>query len=441
MDIDKGIVAACLQAGRHGLKELADAGVSKDMLSPVAADALTWIRAHTREHGEMPSMEFFAAKHGELAPAKDPLSVFVAEVKRRHLWQMQTALANSFASLVNSGDVEKAQERIEEYNRTLRKVGTGKASIRSMWDLGPGVWDAYLDAKAGKMGIPTPWFSVNEMTRGFNPGELIILVARLGIGKTWALIMMALEAFFNGYSVLFVSPEMIPTTLASRAFSLHLNMAYGRLRSGRLGAQAEQVLLEKIEDMKGQQGFDLLSSDFRCTPQSIDDAVAIVKPDIVFVDGMYLVKGEGKNRTDRVANVADELKIMAGDYTIPFVCSTQFNREVKKNDPTTVDIGSIGLSDVIGWDADVAFALVQTDDMRRMNEACLKPLKVREGDAVADVWLNWNFETMNFKEQDAEKASLPADGFVQYAQDATVEANRILDSKEKRDGEFGIPFV
>lgn len=444
-DLDLGIVAACLQAGRPGVKQLNDNGVTEEMIAGVdARRAYSFVRAHVREHGAAPSYDLFRSRMGfGLPEVRDPLSVFIELVRERHLWNMQVVFMQEFGEQVNQRKPMLAQECFEKFQRDLRTSRANPAVISSIFSAAEEVIQAYNDAKAGKIGVPFPWPLMNKMTMGANPGDFIVFVARLGIGKTWALLMMAEHAWKNGYHVLFISPEMAKFRLAMRAFSLHLGMSYADIRKGQLGDIQEPLFFENAMALKDEEGFDYLGSNFKCTPQNIEDAVAITRPDIVFVDGLYLVKGDGRNRSETTANVADELKSMAGTYGVPFITSTQFNREVKRNDPSTVDVGNIGISDVVGWDADIAWAIVQTDDMRTNKEMMMRPLKVREGGDLKDIWLDWNFSKMKFSQQEADHDEGFTDNeFDTYAQEATEDTNALLDSPQfgENPTNDGMPF-
>jgi replicative DNA helicase len=403
-DLDIGIVAACVLAGREGIKQLNDAGVTEEMIAGVdARRAYSFVRTHVREHGATPSYDLFRSRVGFTLPTvQDPLSVFIELVKERHLWNMQVSFLQEFGEMVNQRKPMVAQERFESFQRELRTSRANPAVISSIFSAAEEVIQAYNDAKAGKMGIPSPWPQMDSMTLGWNPGDFIVFVARLGIGKTWALLMMAEYAWRQGHQVLFISPEMAKHRLATRVFSLNLGLSYADVRKGQLDDIREPIFYKSAMALKDEEGFDYLGSNFKCTPENIEDAVAITRPDIVFVDGLYLVKGNGKNRTETTANVADELKSMAGTYGIPFVTSTQFNRDVKRNDPS----------------------------------------KIREGDSLGDVWLDWDFDKMLFKQQEADRDDgFTDDEFTAYADKATEDTNAILDARETEgptDG--GIPF-
>jgi intein/homing endonuclease len=272
------------------------------------------------------------------------------------------------------------------------------------------------------------------------PGTECYIADGVVVHNTYLLLMCAIAAWNAGHHVLFISPEMTKESLASRVFSLHLGIGHGRIRDGALGDQGEEVFYKGVKAMQEEDGFDVLDSGFRCSVSSIEDSVSVIKPDIVFGDGIYLFRGEGRTRTDRMAYVADELKAQAGMFRIPYVCTTQFNRQVDKNEPHTADISKLGLSDVIGQNASVAFALIQTDEMRAVMEWMLRPMKLRHGGSMDDIWTRANFETMDFSEQGDIVKNVSDEDVARYANKATLEANELLDKHEK-EGPFGLPSI
>jgi hypothetical protein len=55
------------------------------------------------------------------------------------------------------------------------------------------------------------------------------------------------------------------------------------------------------------------------------------------------------------------------------------------------------MTDVAGWNADLIFGLIQTEEMKKNKRLAFKPLKVREGESE-EIECNWDFTTMNFSE-------------------------------------------
>jgi replicative DNA helicase len=227
--------------------------------------------------------------------------------------------------------------------------------------------------------------------------------------NTWAMILVARAAWLNGYKVLFVCTEMAKARIAQRFYAIHLRMNYQNMRRAKLGDFAEAKMFDEIDSMIENEGIYIVGDDFDITLDSIEAAIYETRPDIVVIDGMYLVKVPGVyDRHTRVSMVADHIKKLAKRYGIVGCASTQFNRTVSDDDPDTIDIANIGITDVIGWDADIAFALVQTGDFKQDGLMKIMMLKMREGE-IMDLVSKWDFKTMDFGQADKPEKAIKND--------------------------------
>ena len=180
--------------------------------------------------------------------------------------------------------------------------------------------------------------------------------------NTFALLMMARQAWMDGHTVLFVGTEMSRLKLAIRFYAIHLGLPYKELRAGMLGEFREDELFKGVQSVLNSEGLYVVGDDFDASIVEIEAAVEEVNPGILFVDGLYLVKNEGKDRHSRVSNNADDLKRLARRKDIPVITSTQFNRDVKQNSKSAVDAGNVGITDVIGWNCLCPESLVVSGD-------------------------------------------------------------------------------
>jgi replicative DNA helicase len=204
--------------------------------------------------------------------------------------------------------------------------------------------------------------------------------------------------------VLFATTEVAQVSVGLRFVALHNQLSYGETRHGKLSVFHEEKMLQSYEDLKLLDGFWVIGGDFDFRPETLDAAIEEKQPDLVILDGAYLLKMDGSNRTEQAAAAFNELKRIAKRRNVAMVATTQFNREVKQNAMASVKIESIGLTDVAGWNADQAFALVQSEDMRADKRVMIKPLKLREG-VCNSVEVRWDLDSMDFRE-------IPQDGSV-----------------------------
>lgn len=217
--------------------------------------------------------------------------------------------------------------------------------------------------------------------------------------NTFAMLMMARHAWMNGKKVLFIGTEMARLKLAIRFYAIHLKLPYKEFRRGQLGEYQENALMEGIKNSLNEEGLDIVGDNFNSNMSEIESAVDLVEPDIAFIDGIYLVKNRGKDRHTMVSNTADDIKRLARSRNIPFVASHQFNRTAGANDKASISAENIGITDVIGWNADVMYGLWQTDDMKDDSLMGFKPLKMREGEG-REFMSKWEFGEMVFDQVD-----------------------------------------
>jgi len=221
------------------------------------------------------------------------------------------------------------------------------------------------------------------------------------VHNTWCTALIAHHAWENGHKVLFGSTEISKLRIAMRFAALHFKVSYRELRLGRLDAFTEKRvragIAAYVQEVERSERLKVIGGDFDFRVDTYEDAIREYEPDLAVMDGAYLLKTEGKNRTERAANAFDELKRICKRTSVPNLVTMQFNREVKSNTASTFRADRIALTDVSSWNADLAYALIQTDDMKKDRRMLMKALKMREGEGEA-FEVNWDIDRCNFSE-------------------------------------------
>ena len=401
MDLHKAFVSAVIASGVEGYKSAQSKGVISEFLGAPARDAWDFVVEFYGKHKDLPSVEVISGKTGVSLPKdppKEPVDFFIDEVLNLRLHAQVGQKLEAVAGLLTARRPQEAYEAYSAGLRDIRKEGIAVSKTLSLPSLGPDFLDYYELVKSGHRGVETPWPTVNDSTMGFWPEDFVLYVARLGVGKTWTLVQVMLHAWFHQKKrVLFVTTEMSREKILQRTYALHFKLPYEELRRGRLSEFAEKRFREGVMEMKDMDGLYIVGGGFDFTMDSLEAAIEESEPDLCVVDGAYLIKTSGDGRMERAANSFDELKRCAKRNKIPIVASTQFNREAKTNSSDSVSVEKIALSDAAGWNADLIFGLVQTDEMRAAGRMIQKPLKFREG-VGEDVICNWDFKMMDFSE-------------------------------------------
>lgn len=401
-DLDLYTVAAIISEGKPALKRARERGLRPDLLRDKGKSIYQFIVEYHMRFDELPSLEIIQGKTGFALP-EIPSSLradfVVDELFNRKTYELARTHYAKIGELLDSPIpvIKDVVEAFESSVLDFRREHLTQSKVESLFSLLPLVKEHYEKIKAGERGILTPWPSINEITLGFWPMDLILLVARSGQGKTWAVVQLAYHAWKQGKKVLFASTEISRKRIAIRFAALMGKFPYKEFSSGRLTIHSEPRFYELVEKEVNQEGLWIVGGNFDFRAEALSAAIEEVRPDFLILDGAYLLKTSGASRTDQAANAFNELKRLAITHEIPIVATHQFNREVKTNVSSSVRAESIGLTDVASWNSDLIFGMVQTDDMKRDRRLRMKPLKAREGFGD-EVEINWDLNSMNFEE-------------------------------------------
>jgi replicative DNA helicase len=231
---------------------------------------------------------------------------------------------------------------------------------------------AYLDRKS-KPGVVTPWPSLNRMTTGFHAGEMIVLAALTGKGKTAFALNLAVHAAQRGTGVALFSLEMAERELTDRIIAHIGDFDSQNIRRGihvpaMHGAMTDASELPLYIRDRGNTTVPGVHA-------SVRRLMARAPVGLVIVDYLQLMKGVGKfdSRANEVSSVSHDLKRAAMDLGVPFLVLSQFNRDSARGDgkprkPKLVDLKDSGS---IEQDANVVlFIHGELDYRERPNQFC-----------------------------------------------------------------------
>jgi len=131
------------------------------------------------------------------------------------------------------------------------------------------------------------------------------------------------------------------------------------VRKGVLSNWAKRRFDEALVTLGQAHNFHFFAGNFNKTVEDVDVLIQELKPDVVCIDGSYLMRPSGGNprmgRFEAAAYVVDEQKRMALMRERPVVCTTQFGRGAGKGGKDG-SIETIGYTDTIGTHASIVIA-------------------------------------------------------------------------------------
>lgn len=223
---------------------------------------------------------------------------------------------------------------------------------------------ALLDT--GITGTPSGFPLVDELTTGMQPGELWILAARPGVGKTsYALdvVRAAAERISDPRGIVLVfSLEMPSSQITTRMVSQASGVASSKIRTGRASgsewdsvvAASEQVYsLPVFVDDTPAIGLNYLRTTIRNMQQKCERSGT--KIGLVVIDYLQLMRGDirEKSRENEVAVICRGLKELAKSAVVPIMALAQLNRDVEKRPGGKPQLSDLRESGEIEQSADV----------------------------------------------------------------------------------------
>ena len=180
-------------------------------------------------------------------------------------------------------------------------------------------------------GLLTGFESIDRMTGGFQPGNLIVLGGRTSSGKTSLAVNFAYNLAFSGKKILFVSLEMTKSELFKKIISLDTNIPYEKLRSGWLTTEEREIINDKGREFYNLDNFTLLDDLY--TLNSIHKSVITHKPDVLIVDFIQHMRfSKGENRAYQIEEIMKGLKHMAKIEKCVVIALSQINRDNESGD-------------------------------------------------------------------------------------------------------------
>jgi len=316
-------------------------------------------------------------------------------------FRRRTITRNGIEIVVNKIDLNDHEAALVEMSKTVSLVneqgviGTTHVDLTENPDK---FWEEYENVQGNKLlGVPTGFEKIDEATAGLQGGQLITVIAPPKTGKSQIILRMAANVHDSGMTPMFQSFEMTNHEQAQRYLSMTAHISNANLRRGKLKADEEDRLLAQLDKLKDAHPFHLVDAINGLTIDALLAKAEQLKPDILFVDGVYLmldqITGEA-NTPQALTNITRGLKRVAQKLNIPIVISTQTLLWKMRGGKVSAD--AIGYSSSFFQDSDVILGLepIENNDSSRL----LRVVQSRNS-APQDTPITWAWETGCFHDE------------------------------------------
>ncbi|HEY1086306.1 MAG TPA: replicative DNA helicase [Archangium sp.] len=269
-----------------------------------------------------------------------------------------------------TGDVA---ELLDEAERKVFQIAEKRRAgdLRPMSDLmeeALTMLDKMKNSGGGVTGVASGFVDLDNQLTGFHGGELIVLAARPGIGKTSLAMNFALHvAGKENLPVAVFSLEMPAVQLLTRLLATHAKVDMKKLRGGRLSPADEERISESanelfktkfyIDDSGGLSSFDLRAKARRLVQKE-------GQLGLIVIDYLQLMhqKGKVESRQLEIAEISRALKQLAKELNVAIIALSQLNRKVEERKGGKPMLSDLRESGAIEQDADVVMFIHREEE-------------------------------------------------------------------------------
>ena len=215
-------------------------------------------------------------------------------------------------------------------------------------------------------GVPTGFEKMDEMTRGFQPGDLIIVAARPSMGKTSLVLNIAqYVAMQPDHTVGFFSLEMSKESLFLRLLTSEARIDSHRLMSGAIGQKDYGRISHALETLSAMKlfiddsaGIGVLEMRAKARRLKSEHGLSLL-----VVDYIQLMTGRGRfeNRTLELASISRSLKGLAKELNVPIVVLSQLSRAPESRADHRPQLSDLRESGALEQDADLVILIYRDD--------------------------------------------------------------------------------
>ena len=360
---------------------------------------------HLRRYGTLPTEDTIEERLDfALDPCEDHIDYYLETLMERNLHNRLVPHFNNLRTAVNERDTSVVRASIEQLG-SINRVASNQHAFLSVNEIAAMSRERYEQNHLvdGLVGIPTGYQTLDEDSNGYQGGDLNMIVARPGVGKTWLLLHMIKAAVESGCNVLLATMEMSMLQIGTRFFSYAANVNPRHARIGKLGFYEQQRYLAMAEHYGRvyRDQFFIYQGGMGQGMSGVEGVIAERRPDVVFIDGVYLLRSprtdSRANKGIQISDVLDDAKEIALRRNIPIIGTSQLNREGAGEN---ISLETIGFTDAFSTHCSIIYALQKPHrSAEDRNTRIFRTIKGREGED-ASMAINFKFNPMRFTETD-----------------------------------------
>lgn len=248
-----------------------------------------------------------------------------------------------------------------------------------------------------EIGVKTGFYKLDDKLGGLEGGDVIVLAARPGVGKSAIVTQMIGQMADRGKNIAYFNLEMGESQVYERFVSRLAELELVRVR------RANQFLRDEESRFKNANeklmNYNVMVSTGSKTVGEIKNIARNQKFDCIVIDYLQLVKSERKfsNRASEVGEISKAIKALAMELKVPIILLSQLNRTSEHTENKEPEISELRESGDIEQDASIIILLWNLSKDSHKAKG-LKIGKNRQGE-LGKIGYEFDGEHMMFRER------------------------------------------
>lgn len=274
----------------------------------------------------------------------------------------------------SSDDLKAIQSLNEKINKDLNKskfshIGEDNNDL-----------EHYYDTRETK--ILSGYKSLDNLTKGFYGGELIVIAAATGAGKTAFAINLSKRLAKKNKNILFISLEMSSREIRKRLNCSEIEINSLKIRGHELTPDQEELYFNNMQNSINKLPI-YINKEFGLTIPDIESYALELqednKLDVIIIDYLTLIKTSEKysSKREEILYITRSLKLLAMKLQVPVICLSQLSRATDTRQNKRPILSDLKESSSIEQDADIVIFLYRDEyynkntDKKGILEVCI----------------------------------------------------------------------
>ena len=284
-------------------------------------------------------------------------------------------------------------------------------------------------------GVPSGFYAIDDITRGWQKSDLVLIAARPAVGKTALSMNFIVNAALKKKKCAVFSLEMSKAQLVQRIICSVASVDMGRALSGKLEADDWTRLFNAMKTLKECEIY--IDDSTLNTPSDILSKCRKLKRenglDLIMIDYLQLMYSDKKtdNRQQEVSDISRRMKILAKELDVPVLLLSQLSRAVENRTSKKPVLSDLRESGAIEQDADIVMFIHKPEEMQGVEQkdqpidfiAEIIFAKHRSG-KIGSVFIGWKGSRVSF-------VNLPRDQEAQSLMESAPPESRSINAPSK----------